>query len=186
MIILYPTETVYALGVNVFDDEAMHLLRTLKERDESKPESWLVRNVDDIAQYAMVNEVAEKFAAHFLPGPLTLVLQARSVAKRGVWEKVEMIGFRISSDPIAQKLVKESSAPLTCTSANVSGASPLATPEEILTQFGEGQDLIDRIIDDGPRRGVVTTVIRVVGEDVQILREGAIPAQKFRAMMSNL
>ncbi len=176
--ILYPTETVYALGVNVLNTEDLERLFALKERTDEKV-SWLVRDLSDIEKYAVMSEVAAKIAERFLPGPLTLVLQIRTEVKEKYAFLNETIGFRISTDPVAQKIVKEFmekyDAPLTCTSANVSGMSPEATPEAICAQFGERAKMIDTIIDDGPRMGTPSTVIGVVDDTVTIFREGAIP-----------
>lgn len=175
--ILYPTETIYALGVNGFDASELQKLYELKGRDEGKPVSLLVRSIADIEKYAELSPRALRIAKRFLPGPLTLVLPAldRSlspVAPDGT------LSFRISSDPLAAKLIDELATnepfALTATSANVSGEETMSTVPEILAQFGEQASHIDRIIDGGPRRGTASTVVRVIGDDVTIHREGAI------------
>lgn len=176
--ILYPTETIYALGANVFDPTEMDRLYTLKGRSKEKQVSWLVRDVRDIERYAVVGEIATKIAKRFLPGPLTLVLPLKQeiVEQYGLTDTT--VGFRISTDPVAQKVIYEfmekHGAPLTCTSANVSGMDTKPTVEEILTQFGGHEEMIGTVMDDGPRMGVPTTVVRVVSETVEILREGPI------------
>lgn len=174
--ILYPTETLYALGVNALDSDALHGLFELKERDERKPSSWLVRTIDDIARYAEIPPLAQKIAEHFLPGSLTLVLKARLNISNAIISKDRTIGFRISSDPKAQMLIaqfmEEVEAPLTCTSANVSGSPTLPTVGEILQQFGSRARMIGTVIDDGPRKSLASTIVRVVGDAIDILREG--------------
>ncbi len=176
--ILYPTETVYGLGVPVFDIGALEDLYMLKRRPEQKSVSWLVRNIDDIERYAECGSVAKKIAERFLPGPLTLVLPLRKEILYKNSFLVETVGFRISSDVIAEKLVRdfmlEHHMPLTCTSANVSGMPTEPTPQEILLQFGARALQIDTVIDDGPRTGVPTTVVSVIDDTVQIIREGPI------------
>ena len=176
--ILYPTETLYALGVNALDATELEKLYALKGRDSSKVASWLVRNLDDVRQYAEVSETAARIAERFWPGSLTLVLPTLDSVPRAVVAPDKTIGFRHSSDPIAQQLVEafaaENNAPLTCTSANVSGAPTLPTPSEILQQFGLHAKDIDEIHDDGPRKGLASTVVRVIGNEVTVLREGEI------------
>jgi len=178
MIILYPTETLYALGVNALDVASVQKLYALKGRDGNKPASWLVRSIEDVEKYAEVGEVAAKIAKQFLPGALTLVLKSRDSIP--IWATAEdcTIGFRISSDQHAQNLIakhmEEHKTPLTCTSANVSGAPTLQTPTEILQQFGAKSREITSIIDDGPRKSLATTIVRVVDDTVTILREGDI------------
>lgn len=178
--ILYPTETLYALGVNALDAIELQKLYELKGRDSSKVASWLVRDVSDIERYAEFGEVAAKIAAQFLPGPLTLVLTVKETVPDELVAADRTIGFRISPDPMAQTIINafmtEYNAPLTCTSANVSGQPTMQTVPEILQQFGERADMIDEIHDDGSRKGLASTVVRVIGEEVEVIREGAIPA----------
>ncbi len=185
--ILYPTETIYALGVNALDEAAVARLFAAKGRDEGKSVSWLVRDVDDIAYYGELSLTAERIAVHFLPGSLTLVLPARETVSQQFRGPGGTVSFRISPDPVAQSLIKEfmteHQAPLTCTSANRSGQPPLPTVPEILAQLGDGATLIDRVIDDGPRSGLPSTVVKVVGDSVEILREGAIPASEIIVIM---
>ncbi len=176
--ILYPTETIYALGANVFDPLEMGRLYALKGRNKEKQVSWLVRNVDDISRYAILEGRAEEIASRFLPGELTLVLPLREEIIALHPDIPHMIGFRVSTDPEAQKVIAdfmhEHDVPLTCTSANVSGMPTLPTPEKICAQFGERASMIDTIIDKGERSGVPTTVVRITGDTIEILREGAI------------
>lgn len=185
MTILYPTETLYALGVNALDRESLQTLFALKERDERKPASWLVRTIDDIANYAEVPPIALRIARAFLPGSLTLILRARLNISDAVVAPDRTIGFRISSDPIAQRLIgefmDEHGAPLTCTSANVSGAPTLPTVGEILQQFGSRARLIDTVVDDGPRKGLASTIVRVIDDSIEILREGDITPEAIYA-----
>lgn len=178
--ILYPTETLYALGVNALDKEELADLYELKGRSSSKVSSWLVRNIDDIASLAEVGDVAGRIARHFLPGPLTLVLKTKSSVDQSLVAPDGTIGFRISSDPQAANTIAayfaEYQAPLTCTSANLSGEKTMPTPEQILKQFGEKSSVIDQVVDDGERSGLASTVIKVVDGEVEILRAGAVPA----------
>lgn len=179
--ILYPTETIYALGVNVLDEAAVRELRELKGRGaDKKGESWLVRDITDIERFGILSPRARAIATRFLPGPLTLVLEAKDTVPEYRRHQDGEVSFRISPDLVAQEVINRFmetyDAPLSCTSANVSGLPTLPTPEEILIQFNEKAELIDEVVDDGPRQGVASTVVKVVGDDVQILREGAIPA----------
>lgn len=185
--ILYPTETLYALGVNVLDESEVAKLYKVKGRDVGKAASWLVRRIADITQYAQLSDTAEQIAQKFLPGPMTLVLPAREDLSSAAISPERTIGFRISSDPIAQRVIErfmnEHDAPLTCTSANVSGAPTLETPSEILQQFGSKAKTITQIIDDGPRKGLASTVVRVIGDTVEVLREGEISESDIRGAL---
>lgn len=181
--ILYPTETIYALGANVLDESEIQKLYALKGREASKGASWLVRDIADIEKYGELTPLAAKIAEQFLPGSLTLVLRAKNTVPAYRKEAAGEVSFRISTDPIAQVLIHEfmteHDAPLTCTSANVSGMDPETTPAAIIAQFktaGRPYSTVNRTIDDGPRSGAPSTVVKVFGDQLEILREGAIPA----------
>lgn len=176
--ILYPTETLYALGVNALDMIELQRLYELKGRPTEKTASWLVSSGADMHRFAYVSPAAEAIIAAFLPGPVTLVLPVRDELPDELVAPDRTVGFRVSSDPMAQTIAEafmaEYAAPLTCTSANVSGAPTMSTVPEILQQFGEHGGWIDEIHDDGPRKGLASTVVRVVDNEVTILREGAV------------
>lgn len=182
--ILYPTETLYALGVNALDPEELAKLHELKGREATKVSSWLVSDISDIMTYAELSDTARIIAEHFLPGQLTLVLPTLESVPREVVSPDGTIGFRISSDPIAIHLVgahmEEQGTPLTCTSANVSGAPTFSTVDEILQQFGPKADMITQVLDDGPRKGLASTVVRVIGDEVVVLREGEISEKEIQ------
>ncbi len=188
--ILYPTETLYAIGVNALDEREITKLYELKERDkENKPSSWLVRNMEDIEKYAVVTPKVVKIAERFLPGSLTLVLEAKNTVPEFRRKDANEVSFRISSDPVAQKLIAEymekHDAPLTCTSANVSGLATLSTVGEILQQFGPRAHMITKVIDGGPRKGLASTIVRVVDDEITILREGEILEAQIREILTH-
>lgn len=176
--ILYPTETLYGLGVNALDPTELQKLYELKGRDATKVSAWLVRSVEDIEEYAELGEVGAKIAAQFLPGKLTLILPTKDTVPNEVTAEDGTIGFRISGDPIAQQLIasfmEKHNVPLTCTSANVSGSPAFPSVGEILQQFGPKADMIDEVYDDGPRKGLASTVVKVVAGKVEVIREGDI------------
>lgn len=185
--ILYPTETIYGLGVNAFIEEEFKRLYELKGREIGKAVSVLVRDISDIEQYAYLGEVGRKLAEAFLPGPLTLVLRVRDEVPHHLVPE-GTLGFRISSDPLAQKLIsefmEEYSAPLTCTSANLSGLPTLPTVPEILEQLGEKASMITKVIDGGERKGVASTVVGCIGDKVEIFREGAISSKSIMELIT--
>ena len=126
--IIYPTETIYGLGVNALDEVDMVELFAMKGRPDGKGVSWLVRDIHDIERYAKVSDTARNIIEKYLPGPVTVVLPAGDEVARHPNVVDGCLSFRISSDKVAQKLITdfmaEHNAPLTCTSANVSGIKP--------------------------------------------------------------
>ena len=177
-IILYPTETVYALGVNPFDRTAWHDLCELKGRHGHQTASWLLSSVEDIALYAKVTPRAQALIDQYMPGPFTIVLAAKDYLPREVQALDGTVSFRVSSDPMTQELITEymatHNAPLTCTSANLHGQPTMITPQSIVDQFGDKVQMISSIVDDGPRFGRPSTIVRCVDDVVTILRAGSI------------
>jgi L-threonylcarbamoyladenylate synthase len=177
-VILYPTETVYALGVNPFDKKAWSTLCALKGRSEQQAMSWLVRDINDIEKYAKITPRARKIIESHLPGPLTIILEAKSTVPKSSQALDGTVSFRISSDKKAQNLIagymKNHGTPLTCTSANLHGEATRNTTKEIIEQFGKNADLITQIIDDGPRFSTPSTIVRVIQDKVMILRQGEV------------
>lgn len=177
--ILYPTETIYGLGVNAHDRAAVDELFAFKGREGGKAVSWLVRDIVDIERYANVSDATKQLLAQYLPGPVTFVLSANKQYERYSLQDDETLSFRISSDSVTQQLIAdymaEYDAPLTCTSANVSGLETAATPQDILQQFKEaGRDASKvTVVDDGVRAGQGSTVVRVVDDQVEVLRQGS-------------
>ena len=174
---LYPTETIYGLGVNAFDAEALALLAKIKGRSTNQAVSCLVRNAADIERYAVVTPVAKKLIAKFMPGPLTIILETSDERLQHV--SVDgTASFRISPDKFAQQTVKDFmdtyGAPLTCTSANLHGQPPARMPELILQQLGGMSQYVTKVIDGGARNGLASTVVRCVGNEVDIIRSGVI------------
>lgn len=186
-IILYPTETVYALGVNPLDKNAWLALCQLKKRPVTQPVSWLVRDIEDIKRYAVVKEVATRLVAACLPGPVTLVLPAKDSVPDWAQSPFGTVSFRISPDPYAQKLIarysQEHDAPLTCTSANVHGLPTLPDVAGILDQFGPASSMITTTIDGGERIEMPSTIVAVQNEQLQILRVGPVSAETLAAAL---
>jgi L-threonylcarbamoyladenylate synthase len=177
-IILYPTETVYALGVNPFDRTAWHDLCELKGRHGDQTASWLLPSIEDISSYAEVTPKAKELIERYMPGPFTIVLKANSYIPRSMQALDGTVSFRVSSDPVAKQLIEEYMAvhnvPLTCTSANLHGQPTMSTPQDIARQFGDKVQMITKIIDDGPRMGRPSTIVRCVDNQVSVLRQGSV------------
>ena len=183
---LYPTDTIYALGVNATDPEALTLLAQIKGRPVTQSVSCLVRDVQDIARYAQVNHTAQALITAFLPGALTIILPAIGTKLQHV-STDGTVSFRISPDAIAQKTVSQFmalyDAPLTCTSANHHGMEPASEPSAILEQLGDQAQYITKIVASGLRTGVVSTVVRCTTNQVEVIRVGAISEAEILAVL---
>lgn len=170
-IVAYPTETFYGLGVDALDERALAGLAALKGREATKAVSVLVADAEMVATLAAeISPRARALMAEHWPGPLTLALPARA----GVPAPLVSEGFvavRISPHPVAARLVAGLGRPLTATSANPAGAPPAATAAEVAGYFASGC----LVLDGGPTAGgLASTLARVRGDRVEVLRAGPI------------
>jgi L-threonylcarbamoyladenylate synthase len=170
-IIVFPTETLYGLGADALNEEAVKTVFRLKGRETNAPFPVLV------ADTAMLDRLVEKippFARdlmqRFWPGPLTLILPARANIPKPLLNASRGIGVRISSQKIATRLVQALGRPLTATSANPSGKEPARTVLEARNYFG---DQVSIFLDGGTLRSKTgSTVAEVQDERLHVVREG--------------
>ncbi len=178
-IIAYPTETFYGLGADATNEKAIEKIFAVKGRDFKNPISLIIGQPSDI--YPLVRDIpksAEKLMAAFWPGALTIVFQASNKISPLLTAGSGKIGLRVSSHPIALKIVQKLKSPLTATSANLSGAPECTRASEVAEQIG---DKIDAIIDRGDTPGGKgSTIIDVTCDPSVILREGAISRETIK------
>lgn len=174
-IVLYPTDTLYGLAVDIHNAQALEKLYALKQRSVNRTALLAVPSRDTIGFYGQMNEVALSLADRFLPGPLTLVLAATLSVPQGIIRDDQTVGIRMPNDPFCLALNGAFAAPYTSTSANVSDMPTLPTIDAILQQFGSAAKEITLCIDDGPRAGgVPSTIVSCVDAMPRIIREGAV------------
>jgi L-threonylcarbamoyladenylate synthase len=166
----FPTETFYGLGVDAFDLPALERLRALKGRGAEKAISVLVDAATLASVVAEISPRAQALMDAHWPGPLTLALPARP----GLPEALVLEGcvaVRHSPHPFAQALVAGLGRPLTATSANPAGAPPPTTAAGVRSYFGDRCVIVDGGETPG---GQPSTLVRVRGDIVEVLRAGAI------------
>jgi L-threonylcarbamoyladenylate synthase len=170
-LVAYPTDTVYGLGCNPFSSDAVDRLVKAKERVKgSLP--ILVSSIGEAERIGEMNGIAAAFASKFWPGPLTLVVRSRSNLPEIVTSGSSLVGLRIPNHEIARRLIHESDGAIIGTSANISGHPSLSTAEEV---FRELEGRIDLVLNGGSATvGRESTVVRVLGDEVTVLREAAI------------
>ncbi len=174
-ILLYPTDTLYGLGVDALNPEALKKLRALKGREEGKPISVVVSDMLMAEEYAVVTPLAKKLAEAFLPGKLTLVLEVKSALPPELTVGSGTIGIRIPKNMLCLSMARDLGRPFTATSANVSGEESLHSVSEILHQFGERAEMITRSIDVGTLGvSLSSTIVDARGDVPRVIREGAI------------
>ncbi len=171
-LVAFPTETVYGLGARWDDEGAVARLRRVKDRPEGKPFAALIASPEDASRYARLGPGAAALAERFWPGPLTLVLPGGSGGE---------VGLRCPDCRVTRRLVALTGCPVAAPSANPGGEPPALSAEEVLRAF---QGRIAAVVDGGPAAlGRASTVIRLRGDEVEILREGALPPSDVRAVV---
>lgn len=169
-VIAYPTDTTYGLGCDIFSRQGLRSIYQIKHRDARKPFSFICADLSDVTRYAHVSNFAFKILKRHLPGPYTFVLEATRVVPDSLVTRQKTVGIRIPDDPIALAIVRELEHPLVTTSANLSGEEPLHDPLEIHARMGKQLDLV---IDGGVRLGDPSTVISLINDQIEVLREGS-------------
>ncbi|MFH7859629.1 MAG: L-threonylcarbamoyladenylate synthase [Candidatus Aenigmatarchaeota archaeon] len=178
-LIVYPTDTLYALGANALSKEAIKKVFKVKGRDYNKPISIALKNLEEAKKYFAFNEIAEKIAKKFLPGPLTIILPSYVLPKE--LSPTQKFSFRIPENEIALKILNSINFPLTATSANVSGGENPTNIEIAIKQIGK---YIDLILDSGEcKYGKPSTVIDLSNGKIVLVREGIIPIEQLYSFL---
>ena len=178
-IAVFPTETVYGIGVNGLNENAIKKLYEVKQRPEKKPISLLVNSLD------MINEIAKDITTveyalieKFFPGPLTLVLKKKDIVPNILTPDIDTVGIRMPANEIALKLIEYAGVPIATSSCNISGKPSATNLQEIIKDF-EGK--VDYFIDNGPSKiGLASTVVQMIGGEPKILRQGYITKEEIR------
>ena len=171
-LVAFPTETVYGLGANALDSEAVAKIYELKGRPPSSP---LIVHVSSIElARTLVSDwppKAEELARRYWPGPLTLVLPKAPVVPGIVTAGLPTVGVRVPSHPIALELIEETGLPIAAPSANRFGGLSPTTAEHVRRAFGDAVE----ILDGGPTGvGIESTVVSLAGGKLTLLRPGMI------------
>jgi len=177
-VIAFPTETLYGLGADALNDEAVKEVFRVKGRREDQPLLLLVAERDEITTLVReTSPLAERLMAEFWPGPLTLVFQAAPRISPLLTARTGKIGIRVSSHPVARALAGAVGRPITGTSANLSGQPGLSSAPQVSRSLGES---LGAILDGGETAGGPgSTVLDVSGPSPRLIREGAIGKEKL-------
>jgi len=163
-LVIYPTDTLYGLGADAFSIEAIEKVYDAKKRDLAKPISIAVSDFEMLAAVSRIDVPMQDFIERFLPGPVTVVVPARKTIPEILTGGTGTIGIRIPAHGIARQVIEKFDAPITATSANLSGGKDPQTPDECTVPH-------DLLIDGGRLPGTPSTVVDLVTRT--IVRRGA-------------
>lgn len=172
-VIAYPTDTLYGLGADPRDQEAVRKLFQIKGRSADQPILLLLPDAAAVATWAAeVSPTAHRLMRQHWPGPLTLVFKARPEVLPDLTAGTGTIGLRVPDRELTRSLLRFLGTALTGTSANRSGGAGLLTVEDVMRELGSGVDLI---LDGGPAAGAIpSTVIDVSVEPPRLVRRGVL------------
>jgi len=184
-LVLFPTETVYGIGANALNDNAVKSIFKAKGRAQDNP---LILHIADMK---MLNDIAEnisdleyKLMDAFWPGPFTIILNKKNGIANIATCNGDTVGVRMPSNKIAHELIRRAGVPIAAPSANISGKPSGTNIEDI---FEELKDKVDYIIDDGECEiGLESTVVRVINDEVKILRPGKITKEDIKAIINRV
>lgn len=166
-VVLYPTDTVYGLGANIFDKKAVKRVFEIKKRSYLKPLSILVKDVETIDLVAKISMGQKNTIMEYLPGPYTFILDKRSIVPRIITSGTSYVGVRVPGNGLARRLA--GIFPITTTSANISDDEVLTNPSDILDQLDCEVDLVIDVGDLGPAKS--STIVDLTSFKPKIIRK---------------
>lgn len=169
-VIIYPTDTVYGFGCDIFNHEAVERIYSIKHEAGTKLFSFICPDLKDISKYARVSDYAYKMMKRCIPGPYTFVLPAAKEVPKKLLSKRKTVGIRVPDHEIAIMLAKELGRPILSTSVTKRRGELLFDPEEIKAIFNPHVDLM---LSDGALKGKPSSVVDLSGDKAEIIREGA-------------
>lgn len=169
-IVAYPTDTLYALGCAIDAKRSAEALYRIKGMEKSQRLALICPDVSTAAIYGHLSQAAFKLAQRIFPGPFTMVVPAsREVPRLLTDKRRRTVGIRIVDHPVTAALVRGLGRPLLTTSAVSRDGQPCCDADDVAEHFGSD---IDLLIDSGSTPGEVSTVVRINGEEIEIVRQG--------------
>jgi len=184
-LVAFPTETVYGLGADALNPEAVAKIFAAKRRPPDNPIIVHIADKEDLHKLTeRVPSAADQLMAQFWPGPLTLVLKRSSLVPDITVVGLDTIAIRMPSSKVALALIRESATPIAAPSANLAGKP---SPTEARHVINDLAGRIDVVLDAGPTEiGVESTVVDMTAPKPQILRPGGTPHEKLRAVLGKV
>lgn len=177
-LVLFPTETVYGLGANGLDEQAVKKIFIAKGRKQDNPLILHISNFEMLNQIALsITDIEKKLIEAFWPGPFTIILNRTNIVPNIVTGGLDTVAIRMPSGAIASKLIEYSGIPIAAPSANISGKPSGTDLNDIIDEL---KDKVDFIIDGGTCEvGLESTVVRVIDNVPHILRPGKITPEQI-------
>ena len=171
-IVVYPTDTLYGLGADIYNNDAVRKVYKIKGRSFNNPLSIAVSDFKELRKLAYTNKNTQILAKSFLPGKLTLILYKKKCVSNIISGNLDKVAVRIPNNKIALELLSNF-GPLTATSANIHGLKTPSNIKDIKKQFKENDIAV--CLDIGNINDKPSTIVDLTNDKINIVRKGAIP-----------
>jgi len=175
-VICYPTDTVYGIGCDIFNQKAIKRVFQMKRRPRHKPFSFMCSDLKNVNNYGYISNMAYKLMKKNLPGAYTFVLPATKLVPKIMITKQKTVGIRVPENNICLALVKELGNPILTTSAILEDSPPLSEAYEFEELLGKNVDLV---IDGGLVYPDPSTIVSLIENYPEILRKGKGDVSQF-------
>lgn len=180
-VVIYPTDTLYGLGANALDENAVLKIYKIKKRERNKPLPIIAKNLKMIKRIACVDSRVEKILNKIWPGPITVVLRKKDVLSYALTGNEETVAIRIPDNEFISALMNKIDFPIIATSANISGEKNLLDSDEIISKFKSGKLEPDLFINAGKvENPKPSTIIDLTTGIPKILRVGIVGADEIK------
>ncbi len=180
-VVVYPTDTLYGLGANAFNEDAIVKVQKIKKQDRNKPISVVVKDIKTARRIACIDSKVEKILSRIWPGPITVVLRKKDIIPYVLTGAGETVAVRISDNKFISALLSKIDFPVTATSANISGEKNLLNSEEIVEKLGKEKICPDLFINTGEiKNSIASTIIDLTAPTPKIIRMGIAGKDKLR------
>lgn len=169
-VIIFPTDTYYGLGCDLFNKEGIEQLFAIKHESDTKLFSFICSDLKDISSYARVSDYAYKSMKKLLPGPYTFILPAAKIVPKKLWDKRKTVGIRVPDHPVTLKLVEFLGNPIVSTSVSNRKGVPLFDPFEIKNVFNTQVDLM---LASANLSHKPSSIVDLSGDEPEVIREGS-------------
>jgi len=177
-LVIFPTDTVYGLATDPFNEKAVKRLIEAKRRETAKGFPILVANLEMAKELVKFSAVALSLVSKFWPGALTLILPLKTSVPELITGDRQTLAIRVPDHIIARQLAE---IPIIGTSANISGRESPVSAEDAINQLGGSVDLV---LDSGPtKEGISSTILDLSTKNPRIIREGAIKREQLRPFL---
>jgi len=168
-IIAYPTDTYYGIGCDIMNKKAIEKIYQLRQRNRNKPFSFICSGLKNISRYAKVTNYAYKTMKRLLPGPYTFILEGSKLVPKIMLTKRKTAGIRVPKNAICIALVEALGNPIISTSAKIPDGTIMHNPSLINDFFSSR---LDAVVDGGVVPGEPSSVISMINDVPEVIREG--------------